>query len=486
MIATDSYDSLAASIERRVRTDIAVPDADEPITTSIDRIMRQEACAAELRIAYLRPVVFMPLLTLTVLNVVRVDAPLGAALAGATMGFVLAWLAASLALVVALRRNWYERWLPRVVPVVDAATILVGFFLARSVGPWWGAPPAALVGYVAALCTLLSLAGALRLSGWAARASTALALLVFLIAAVTARLDPFPALGIAVTLAGVGILSAGVTSLIRRVVSDEVARTTLTRMFKDAEVMIDAREQVLKVVSHDLRNPLHTISMSASLLLEVPMPPESQATHLQRIKRAGERMNRLIQDLLDVAKLESGRVGIEVHLVEAGPLVQETHEMLEPLAIEHGIELAYEIVEPIPLVTADAGRVVQVLSNLVGNALKFTPRGGRVAMRVDGVPGGARFAISDTGPGIPENQLSRLFARFWQGDPSDRRGIGLGLTIAKGIVDAHDGRIWVDSEVGKGTTFYFTLGTTLPRDSLTLRERRRSEIMRSGAHDLVG
>lgn len=133
-----------------------------------------------------------------------------------------------------------------------------------------------------------------------------------------------------------------------------------------------------------------------------------------------------------------------------------------------------------PLVTADAGRVIQVLSNLVGNALKFTPRGGRIVLRVDGVPGGARFAVSDTGAGIPEEQLSRLFARFWQGDPTDRRGIGLGLTIAKGIVDAHGGRIWVDSEVGVGTTFYFTLGTTLPRDSLTLRERRRSEIMRSG------
>ena len=178
-------------------------------------------------------------------------------------------------------------------------------------------------------------------------------------------------------------------------------------------------------------------------------------------------------------------MGIDVRLVDVAPLVRETHEMLEPLAIEQGIELAYEIVEPVPLVTADAGRVIQVLSNLVGNALKFTPRGGRIVMRLDGIPGGARFAICDTGAGIPEDQLGRLFARFWQGDPTDRRGIGLGLTIAKGIVDAHGGRIWVDSEVGKGTTFYFTLGTTLPRDSISLRERRRSEIMRSSGHDLV-
>ena len=112
------------------------------------------------------------------------------------------------------------------------------------------------------------------------------------------------------------------------VVTDEVARTTLSQMYEDAAASIDAREQVLKIVSHDLRNPLHTISMCASLLLDLPLPPDQQAEHLQRIKRSGDRMNRLVQDLLDIAKLEAGRVAIATRQVEVGPMVREAYGML--------------------------------------------------------------------------------------------------------------------------------------------------------------
>jgi signal transduction histidine kinase len=124
---------------------------------------------------------------------------------------------------------------------------------------------------------------------------------------------------------------------------------------------------------------------------------------------------------------------------------------------------------------ADAGRVLQVLSNLVGNALKFTPKGGRITIRADAAPGGVRFSVMDTGQGIPPEQLTKIFGRFWQANPADRRGIGLGLTIAKGIVEAHGGRIWCESKVGEGTTFYFTLGSTLPPTVSGARERRREE-----------
>jgi signal transduction histidine kinase len=124
---------------------------------------------------------------------------------------------------------------------------------------------------------------------------------------------------------------------------------------------------------------------------------------------------------------------------------------------------------------ADAGRVLQVLSNLVGNALKFTPKGGRITIRADAAPGGVRFSVTDTGQGIPPEQLAKIFGRFWQANPADRRGIGLGLTIAKGIVEAHGGRIWCESKVGEGTTFYFTLGSTLPPTVSGARERRREE-----------
>lgn len=294
MIATDSYDSLAASIERRVRTDIAVPPADAPLATAIDRIMHEQACAAEWRIGYLRFAVMAPLLAWGGYEGWRGGATMPAVLAGTAALLTLAWLAAALALMLALRRGWYARWVPRVVPTADAATIVLGFLVAWDVTTTAGGR-AALVGYVAVLCAFLALAGALRLSRWSARTSAGLAVAVFLAAAATSRLHPLATVGIGIALGGIGLLGASVTSLIRRVVTDEAARATLERMYKDAEVMIQAREQVLKVVSHDLRNPLHTISMSASLLLEVPLPPEGQATHLQRIKRAGERMNRLIR-----------------------------------------------------------------------------------------------------------------------------------------------------------------------------------------------
>jgi signal transduction histidine kinase len=258
-------------------------------------------------------------------------------------------------------------------------------------------------------------------------------------------------------------------------VTDEVARFTLVKMFREAEETIDAREQVLKIVSHDLRNPLHTISMSASLLLEVPMQADQLANHLKRIKRAGQRMNRLIEDLLDVAKLETGRVGIDAKTIEVAPLLREAHEMLAPLAAEKSVRLEVNVAEVLPTITADGGRVLQVLSNLVGNAIKFTPSGGRIVMRADPATGGVRFSVSDTGPGIPQEQLGKIFGRFWQADPADRRGIGLGLTIAKGIVEAHGGRIWVESPPGQGTTFHFKLDTVLSPTASGSRERRHVE-----------
>jgi len=111
-------------------------------------------------------------------------------------------------------------------------------------------------------------------------------------------------------------------------------------------------------------------------------------------------------------------------------------------------------------VYADAARIQQVLSNLVGNAVKFTPRNGRVTVCAERIDGEVRFGVIDTGPGIPPEQVPHIFGRFWQAQTSDRRGIGLGLAIAKGIVEAHNGRIWVESHVGLGSTFYFTLPTT--------------------------
>jgi signal transduction histidine kinase len=469
----DSYDLLAQSIERVIRSDLPPPPAEEQLAGAIDRIMLEEARGGELRLAYLRVLIVAPLVLLTLWPVIRDGASAPTAVLMVPALASVLWLGASIAVLVALRRGWYARWAPHVLPYVSGTMILAVFVpsLAFTDSAWRNSAPEVL-GYATALCAFVSLSGALRLSRSSARTGTALAVIVFVIVAISARMHPLPAFAIITALVGTGLLSASVTNLVRRVVTDEVAKTTLARLYHHAAETIDAREQVLKIVSHDLRNPLHTISMCASLLIDVPLPADKQTVHLKNIKRAGERMNRLIQDLLDVAKLEAGRVGISARELDVAPLLDEALDMLTPLAQEKKVHLDRDIAERLPRITADAGRVLQVLSNLVGNAIKFTPEGGRIVIGAKPVAGGVEFSVSDTGPGIPADQLERIFGRFWQADVTDRRGIGLGLTIAKGIMDAHGGRLWVESTLGQGTTFRFILGTVLVTTSEHERRRR--------------
>ena len=476
-VPKNSYEAFVQSIERQLLPDVEFPESGSRLASSIDRIMIDEARGGELRLAQLRLLVVAPYLLISVWLYLQRQAqlPLTAFLPPLILG--LAWLLASMALVQVLRRGWYARWLPHVAPVADAVMMLSGFVLWRRLhGTDPGEYQLQLMIYVTGMCAFLSLSGALRLSRWAARAGAVLSVSVFVIAAAISRADLLLSAGVVIMLLATGLLGASVTTLVRRVITDEVARVTLTRLFHQAEETIDAREQVLKIVSHDLRNPLHTISMSAALLLEVPQSPEKQAEHLRRVKRAGERMNRLIQDLMDAAKLEAGRVGVDATLIQVAPLMREAEEMLSPLAAEKGIRFEAHTADNLPPITADAGRILQILSNLVGNAIKFTPAGGSVTIRADSAPGGVRFSVTDTGQGIPPDQLGKIFGQFWQANPSDRRGIGLGLTIAKGIVEAHGGRIWVESTLGAGTSFYFTLATELPPNVSGPRERRREQI----------
>ena len=230
------------------------------------------------------------------------------------------------------------------------------------------------------------------------------------------------------------------------------------RLFHEAQQATRARDDVLAVVAHDLRNPLNTVTMAVSLMLEsTPVERTQERRQVEIVRRAADRMNRMIQDLLDVKRMESGRMIIDVKPEAAGGLVNDTVEMLRPLATGSTIVLEAEVADDLPPVLADAARIQQVLSNLVGNAVKFTPREGRITVCAEPIDGGVRFGVIDTGPGIPPEQVPHIFGRFWQARPSDRRGIGLGLAIAKGIVEAHEGRIWVESQVGLGSTFYFTL-----------------------------
>jgi PAS domain S-box-containing protein len=230
------------------------------------------------------------------------------------------------------------------------------------------------------------------------------------------------------------------------------------RLFHQAEQATRARDEILAVVAHDLRNPLNTVTMAIGLMLETTPIERTQERRQQEIvHRAADRMNRMIQDLLDVKRMETGHLTIDLKPESAAVLVNDTIEMLRPLAAGSSIAMEANVADDLPTVLADAARIHQVLSNLVGNAVKFTPRQGRITVSADRIEGEVRFAVIDTGPGIPPEQVPHIFGRFWQAKSSDRRGIGLGLAIAKGIVEAHQGRIWVESQVGLGSTFYFTL-----------------------------
>lgn len=232
------------------------------------------------------------------------------------------------------------------------------------------------------------------------------------------------------------------------------------RLFHEAQQATRARDDVLAVVAHDLRNPLNTVTMAISLMLENTPPERTQERRqVEIVRRAADRMNRMIQDLLDVRRMESGRLAIDLKAEDVNVIINDMIEMLRPLAEGSSIILEPSVAEGLPPVLCDSARIQQVLSNLVGNAVKFTPRQGRITVCAELIDGEVRFGVIDTGPGIPPEQVPHIFGQFWQASPSDRRGIGLGLAIAKGIVEAHKGTIWVESHVGLGSTFYFTLPT---------------------------
>jgi len=235
------------------------------------------------------------------------------------------------------------------------------------------------------------------------------------------------------------------------------------RLFHEANQATRARDEMLGVVAHDLRNPLSTIVMGATVMLagikEADVAMRKQA---DMVRRAAERMNRLIQDLLDVRRIDSGRMAVEPKAESVESLMSEAMEMLRPLATAATLSLEYGGAAHVPSVSADSARMMQVLSNLVGNAIKFTPPGGRVWIEIEPMGTEVRIAVGDTGPGIPADQVPHIFGRFWQANRTDRRGIGLGLAIAKGIVEAHGGRIWVESRVGEGSRFIFTLPMAQP------------------------
>jgi signal transduction histidine kinase len=484
-----SLDGLRRSIEARLGHDRRVGSSSlghstQELAPIVEQQLFAEARRNEERIALFR-------FWLTGLYVLL--AILGRLLNGVpsipTIVVLALWCGASLMLHAKLRdENWYPLRLRRLIPLSDALAISVGAWLAsRSVAAGSDVAlktfdaHAALAANVGLLCAFLVFTGALRLTDESAKFAAGLALAVF--AAVALFVTRLPWLSVLTILAGLATLSLLTRLMVdatRRVIMTEVDRSTMQRQVErtrarvaEAQAASVAREQVLRIVAHDLRNPLGTLLMGADMLGEVSITSAQRAKFAALVKRSGANMNRLIQDLLNVARMEQGKLTVDPKPVAPEVLVANAIEAMRPLAEEKSLALVDDLspssdvdgvaadatVGRLPMVNADVARIGQVFSNLIGNAIKFTPAGGTITLRADVADGKVWFSVTDTGPGMTPEQLEKVFEGFWQGRQSDSRGIGLGLTIAKGIVEAHGGTMGVSSEVGVGTRFWFGLNS---------------------------
>jgi signal transduction histidine kinase len=232
--------------------------------------------------------------------------------------------------------------------------------------------------------------------------------------------------------------------------------------------VIAARDNFLAMVSHDLRALLGALSIASELVAKaVPLDDVNREAreHAVTSERMVARMTRMVDDLVDITSIEHGRLGVVTESGDANAPVREVVAAFAPLATAKGITIDADVATQTLAALFDHERVVQVLANLVSNALRFTSSPGTITVRVAATERGIRFAVADTGVGIAADELEAVFERFRQLSP-DRRGLGLGLYISKSIVEAHGGRIWVQSAPGAGSTFYFTLPTAAASPSV--------------------
>jgi signal transduction histidine kinase len=223
--------------------------------------------------------------------------------------------------------------------------------------------------------------------------------------------------------------------------------------------MVVTRDQFLAIVSHDLRTPLSVVAVNAAMIAErLPGPAASDlARAIERVQRAADQMGRMVADLLDATRFEHGQFRLAPCTADIVSVVKECAAQFEDLARSHEVSLRLEAPEGAIEATFDHDRIVQVLSNLLRNALQFTGRGGEITLRVARQVHACRIDVSDTGTGISADDLDRIFNRFQQMAGAHPRGLGLGLFISRAIIEAHGGKIWVDSEPGSGSTFSFTV-----------------------------
>jgi PAS domain S-box-containing protein len=233
--------------------------------------------------------------------------------------------------------------------------------------------------------------------------------------------------------------------------------TALMDARSDAERASKVREEMMAVVAHDLRNPVHTIMLAAGAIADFDLSAEENSKQLALIRRAASGMDRLIRDLLDANQIEQGRLALSIEPVDIASLITEATSLAALRAAEAGLAIETNVAPGLPRVRADRVRIAQVMSNLLGNAIKFSPRGGRITVRAERDVEQVVVSITDTGQGISAAHLPHVFDRYWQAERTTTKGVGLGLAIVRGIIEGHGGRVWAESTPGAGSTFAFTL-----------------------------
>lgn len=262
--------------------------------------------------------------------------------------------------------------------------------------------------------------------------------------------------------------------------------TELWKAEKERELATRAREQLLAFVAHDLKNPLSAILSITDILSKRLTPWESESGKIclkaaDSLRRSALQMSRLISDVLDSSRIEAGSLMLNMRQEEVGSVIREALESIQPNADQRAVRIESELDQERRLeIPCDRDRMLQVLSNLLGNAIKFSPWGGTVRVRLDSTDQEIRVAIEDQGPGIDEDQRKMLFEKYWQARQTAHLGSGMGLSIAKGIVEAHGGRIWVQSSTEKGSVFWFALPkkTSFPA-KLQIASSRVPELVRA-------
>jgi signal transduction histidine kinase len=236
------------------------------------------------------------------------------------------------------------------------------------------------------------------------------------------------------------------------------------RLLDAVRASLRAREEMVGVVSHDLRNPVAAVRMLSKVVLgDLESREPGAAEHVALIAQAADQMDALIRDLLDLTRIDARKLAIAAEPVDPSDLLTDCLQILLPLLEAKHISLDMQIEVSLPKVLADPERIQQTLSNLVGNAIKFSPEHGKIVVAAsrhgeDYI----RISVADNGPGIAPEHLPKVFDRYWQSSRTDRQGAGLGLAIARGIVEAHTGRIWLESTPNTGTTASFTLPIAPP------------------------